>query len=65
MTKKPTNRLAEKEREISAEWYARPIELRTTKHIEDFADDMRGAGLSLRSDSTQHISAVRILLRIF
>lgn len=63
MTKK--NPQAEKEREIERQWYARPQEERTPKHIEDFAEDMRRFGLSLKGESTPNVHAVRALLRAY
>lgn len=63
MTKQ--SRSASKEREIERQWYARPEAERTSVHIEDFADDIRRQGLSLMSDSTANIQAIRGLLRKF
>lgn len=63
MTKK--NPLAEKEREIERQWYARPAAERTPKHVEEFAEEMRRIGLSLKADSTPNVHAVRGLLRAY
>lgn len=63
MTK--NNRRAEKEREIERQWYARPTEERTPAHVEDFAEEMRRVGLSLKRESTPNVHAVRALLRAY
>lgn len=63
MTKK--NHLAEKEREIERRWYERPVEERTALHIEEFSEEMRRSGLSLKGESTPNVHAVRALLRAY
>lgn len=60
-----TNPQTEKEREIRRQWYALPDQERTSKRIEEFADEVRSQGLGLSRDPTLNVQIVRGLLGMF